>query len=48
MSFYGAVLGAIVRIECPKCREVQVRARKPPHVVVRCRRCGTPLVAASR
>lgn len=39
MSFYGAVLGALVRLTCPHCGHVQVRSRRPPHESVKCRDC---------
>lgn len=39
MSFYGAVLGTFVRLTCPHCGEVQVRARRPPTTRVECRKC---------
>ena len=40
MPFYGAILGALVRVTCPKCSEVQVRSRRPPHERIVCRKCG--------
>jgi ribosomal protein S27E len=39
MSFYGAVLGAFIKLTCPSCKEVQVRARRPPTQKVQCRKC---------
>ncbi|MGZ3416353.1 MAG: hypothetical protein ACXVEE_00745 [Polyangiales bacterium] len=43
MSFYGAVLGALIRLECEKCGEVQVRARPRRTETLRCRKCNAPL-----
>jgi phage FluMu protein Com len=46
MSFYGAVYGAFIKLTCPKCKEVQVRARRPPLQKVRCRKCDHEFVVA--
>lgn len=40
MPFYGAVLGALVQVTCPRCRSVQLRARRPPRERFTCRSCG--------
>jgi transposase-like protein len=39
--FVGGAQGALVRLRCPSCGEVQARARKPGGGTVkyRCRRC---------
>ena len=37
--FSGGVLAAMVRLVCPHCREVQVRARKRRRAVYVCRKC---------
>ncbi|HTQ03970.1 MAG TPA: hypothetical protein VMI54_08935 [Polyangiaceae bacterium] len=39
--FTGGAQGALVRLRCPSCGEVQARARKPGGGTVkyRCRRC---------
>ena len=41
--FTGGAQGALVRLRCPACREVQARARKPGGGAVRyrCRACHT-------
>jgi len=36
----GASQGVVVRLQCPKCGEVQARARKPRGARYACRRCG--------
>lgn len=38
--FAGASMGAIVRLLCPKCGEVQARARAPEGTEYECRACG--------
>jgi ribosomal protein S27E len=43
MSFYGGVLGGLLRLECEKCGEIQVRARPHRTEKVFCRKCGAPL-----
>jgi hypothetical protein len=43
MSFYGGVLGALIRLECAKCGEVHVRARPRQNETIFCRKCGAPL-----
>ncbi|HEV8547999.1 MAG TPA: hypothetical protein VGQ57_03205 [Polyangiaceae bacterium] len=39
----GGAQGALIRLKCPKCREVQVRARKlgGAKAKYRCRNCFT-------
>lgn len=41
--FTGGAQGTLVRLKCPGCGEVQVRARKPEgkRAKYRCRRCFT-------
>jgi len=41
--FTGGAQGTLLRLKCPKCGEVQVRARKPEGVRAkyRCRKCFT-------
>jgi predicted SprT family Zn-dependent metalloprotease len=40
----GAVArAAIVRLVCPKCGEVQARARRPRGATYPCRKCAAPL-----
>jgi len=37
--YVGGALGALLRLTCPHCHEVQARARKPRGSVYACRRC---------
>ena len=37
--FVGGAHGALVKLKCPHCGEVQARARKPQGGVYACRRC---------
>ena len=37
---FGASQGAVVKLACPKCGEVQARARQPEGARYTCRRCG--------
>lgn len=37
--FAGASAGAVVRLRCPQCGEVQARARGPKDTVYTCRNC---------
>lgn len=41
--FVGGAQGTLLRLKCPRCGEVQVRARKPGggRAKYRCRRCFT-------
>jgi transposase-like protein len=41
--FTGGAQGALVRLRCPRCGEIQARARKPggASVKYRCRACHT-------
>jgi transposase-like protein len=41
--FTGGALGTLIRLKCPKCGEVQVRARKlgGAKAKYRCRKCFT-------
>jgi uncharacterized Zn finger protein len=41
--FAGASAGAVVKLECPACGEVQARARAPKGTVYECRACGRPI-----
>ena len=36
---YGSSHGAVIKLQCPKCGEVQARARRPDARYA-CRRCG--------
>jgi len=40
MIFAGASAGAVLRLQCPKCSEVQARARVPEPASYACRKCG--------
>lgn len=40
--FGGASAGAVVKLRCPKCGEVQARARAPKGTTYECRKCGHP------
>lgn len=44
--FASASVGAIVRMTCPHCGEVQARARASEEATYECRRCGKPFTAA--
>ncbi|MFO0571706.1 MAG: hypothetical protein U0263_39140 [Polyangiaceae bacterium] len=37
--FTGGALGALVKLRCPHCHELQVRARKPSGSRYACRKC---------
>lgn len=38
--FGGASIGAVLKLRCPSCKEVQARARAPEGTVYVCRACG--------
>lgn len=38
--FGGGTAGAILKLQCPKCGEVQARAREPKGTLYECRKCG--------
>jgi len=40
MIFSGASAGAVLRLQCPRCSEVQARARAPEDSSYACRKCG--------
>ncbi len=40
---YGASHGAVIKLQCPKCGEVQARARRDRDARYACRRCGEQL-----
>ena len=42
MIIFGGGAGSIVKLRCPKCGEVQARARQPKGATYDCRKCGKP------
>jgi ribosomal protein L37AE/L43A len=40
--FASASMGAVVRLTCPRCGEVQARARASESATYECRKCGVP------
>jgi predicted SprT family Zn-dependent metalloprotease len=39
----GAAIGAIMKLRCDSCGEVQARARGPEGTTYACRKCGKPI-----
>lgn len=44
--FGSAAAAALVRLRCPKCGELQARARLPEAATYECRKCGATFTQA--